>query len=106
MCTDPICLSASLNFVSNAVRYTAEGGVLVGCRRHAGTLDIEVVDTGPGVPADQREKIFGELGGSAIATGEDNLGLAWGRAIVQRLCDLMALPMTLNLRSVGALALV
>jgi CheY-like chemotaxis protein len=66
--------------------------VLVGCRRHAGTLDIEVLDTGPGVPADQREKIFGEFVRLGDRDGRGQPGLGLGLAIVQRLCDLMALP--------------
>ena len=92
--TDPILLErVLLNFVSNAVRYTPQGGVLVGCRRHAETLDIEVLDTGPGVPADQREKIFGEFVRLGDRDGRGQPGLGLGLAIVQRLCDLMALPM-------------
>ena len=93
--TDPILLErVLLNLVSNAVRYTPQGGVLVGCRRHAGTLDVEVLDTGPGVPADQREKIFGEFVRLGDRDGRGQPGLGLGLAIVQRLCDLMALPMT------------
>jgi len=61
---------------SNAVRYTPPGGVLVGCRRHAGTLDIEVL-TPAWIPADQREKIFGEFVRLGDRDAEDNLGLAW-----------------------------
>jgi signal transduction histidine kinase len=93
--TDPILLErVLLNLVSNAVRYTSQGGVLIGCRRHAGTLDVEVLDTGPGVPADQREKIFGEFVRLGDRDGRGQPGLGLGLAIVQRLCDLMALPMT------------
>ena len=39
-----------LNFVSNAVRYTSRGGVLIGCRRRREVLRIEVWDSGPGIP--------------------------------------------------------
>jgi two-component system, sensor histidine kinase len=93
--TDPILLErVLLNLVSNAVRYTPQGGVLVGCRHHAGTLDVEVLDTGPGVPEDQREKIFGEFVRLGDRDGRGQPGLGLGLAIVQRLCDLMALPMT------------
>ncbi len=41
------------NFVSNAIKYTRHGRVLMGCRRRAGTLRIEVHDTGPGIAEDQ-----------------------------------------------------
>ena len=84
--TDPILLErVLLNLVSNAVRYTHQGGVLVGCRRHAGTLDIEVLDTGPGVPADQREKIFGEFVRLGDRDGRGQPGLGLGLAIVRAL---------------------
>ena len=46
------------NFLSNAIRYTATGKVLLGCRRTAGGLRIEVWDTGPGIPADKLDEIF------------------------------------------------
>src|SRR5467141_2906914 len=44
-----------LNLVSNAVRYTLRGGIIVGCRRRGEMLRIEVWDSGPGIPADQKE---------------------------------------------------
>ena len=50
-----------LNLVSNAVRYTATGGVVIGCRRRGETVHIEVWDSGPGIPEDQRRNIFGEF---------------------------------------------
>jgi signal transduction histidine kinase len=50
-----------LNLVSNAVRYTQSGGVLVGCRRRGEQLRIEVWDTGVGIPPEQHEIIFGEF---------------------------------------------
>ena len=50
-----------LNLVSNAVRYTSTGGIVVGCRRRGRRLRIEVCDSGPGIPEDQRRNIFGEF---------------------------------------------
>lgn len=47
-----------LNLVSNAVRYTAAGGVLVGCRRRAQMVRIDVWDTGVGIPEDQQRDIL------------------------------------------------
>jgi signal transduction histidine kinase len=49
------------NLVSNAVRYTSRGGVVVGCRRREAVLRIEVWDTGPGIPPSERQAIFGEF---------------------------------------------
>jgi signal transduction histidine kinase/ActR/RegA family two-component response regulator len=91
--TDPILLERILlNLVSNAVRYTPRGRVLVGCRRRAGALDVEVWDTGPGIPVDQRQNIFGEFVRLADPEGKAHPGLGLGLSIVQRLCELLALP--------------
>lgn len=93
--TDPILLERILlNLVSNAVRYTPRGRVIVGCRRRAGGLDVEVWDTGPGVPNDQKENIFGEFVRLGDPEGKTHPGLGLGLSIVQRLCELLALPIS------------
>src|SRR5882672_6039957 len=78
-----------LNLVSNAVRYTKRGGVVIGCRRCNGRLRIDVCDSGIGIPQDQRRNIFGEFyqlgGGEKDRRG----GLGLGLAIVDRLCGLL-----------------
>jgi signal transduction histidine kinase/DNA-binding NarL/FixJ family response regulator len=80
-----------LNLVSNAIRYTARGGVLVGCRRRGPQLRIEVWDSGIGIPEDQRENIFREfyqvVDPERSRRGRPGLGL--GLAIVDRLCRLL-----------------
>src|SRR6185437_11417389 len=59
---DPQLLRRVLqNFLSNALRYTQRGGVLLGARRTGDEVRIEVWDTGPGIPAEQRARIFGEF---------------------------------------------
>src|SRR6266436_2710941 len=73
------------NLVSNAVRYTSSGGVVVGCRNRGVNLRIEVWDTGPGVPQDQQQNIFGEF----YRLGATGAGLGLGLAIVDRLCRLL-----------------
>jgi nitrogen fixation/metabolism regulation signal transduction histidine kinase len=50
-----------LNLVSNAVRYTERGGIVIGCRHRNGRLRIDVCDSGIGIPEDQRRNIFGEF---------------------------------------------
>ena len=50
-----------LNLVSNAVRYTEHGGVLVGCRRRGDRLRIDVYDSGPGIRGGSAANIFGEF---------------------------------------------
>jgi signal transduction histidine kinase len=83
-----------LNLVSNAVRYTKSGGVLVGCRHRGGLLRIEVWDTGIGIAEDQRQNVFREfyqVAGSRAA----GPGLGLGLAIVDRLCRLLDHPIEL-----------
>jgi len=77
------------NLVSNAVRYTSEGGMVVGCRRRGTQLRIEVWDTGPGIPPDQRQYIFGEFYRLGGRQREARGGLGLGLAIVERLCRLL-----------------
>jgi GAF domain-containing protein len=81
-----------LNFVSNAVRYTTKGGVVVGCRRRAGRLHFEVWDSGPGIPEDQKESIFGEFYQIAARATAARGGLGLGLAIVDRLGRLLDHP--------------
>src|SRR5712671_6426379 len=83
-----------LNLVSNAVRYTSSGGIVVGCRRRAQQIHIEVYDTGPGIPEDQRRNIFGEF--YRISKGDSHGGLGLGLAIVERLCKLLDHPIELT----------
>jgi signal transduction histidine kinase len=80
------------NLVSNAVRYVASGGVLIGARKRGRDLRIEVWDTGPGIPDDQRQKIFSEFyRGNDPQHDQRGLGggLGLGLAIVDRLCRLL-----------------
>ncbi len=88
--SDPVLLERiMLNLVSNAIRYTREGGVLVGCRRRRDQLLIEVWDTGIGIPEEQREIVFSEFYRLGDTQGDQNAGLGLGLAIVDRLCRLL-----------------
>jgi CheY-like chemotaxis protein len=88
--SDPVLLERIvLNLVSNAVRYTTSGGVVVGCRRRGVLLRIDVADSGPGIPEDQRLKIFGEFYRLADAVKTNQAGMGLGLAIVERLCALL-----------------
>jgi signal transduction histidine kinase/CheY-like chemotaxis protein len=82
-----------LNLVSNAVRYTASGGVVIGCRRRAQTLCIEVWDSGPGIPEDERRNIFGEF--YRVPDGNVQSGVGLGLYMVDRLCNLLGHPIEL-----------
>src|SRR5258706_5582582 len=76
------------NIVSNALRYTERGRVLVGCRRRAGCLVIEVWDTGPGIPEDELGGIFRELSQLGKPAGDHGPGLCLGLATVDRTAKL------------------
>jgi signal transduction histidine kinase len=84
-----------MNLVSNAVWYTVKGGVVVGCRRRAGIVRIEVWDSGIGIPEDQRANIFSEFYQLRMIERERSGGLGLGLAIVDRLCRLLDHPITL-----------
>jgi signal transduction histidine kinase/CheY-like chemotaxis protein len=84
-----------LNLVSNAVRYTLRGGIIVGCRRRGEMLRIEVWDSGPGIPEDQKQNIFGEFFQLTAADRSRSGGLGLGLAIVDRLRLLLNLQIDL-----------
>ncbi|HMN74582.1 MAG TPA: ATP-binding protein [Burkholderiaceae bacterium] len=97
---DPLLVERILrNLVSNAIRYTEDGSVLVACRRRADRLHLQVWDTGPGIAAADRERIFEEfcqLPGDAARAPDQKKGLGLGLAIVRRLAGLMGEPLTLQ----------
>ena len=78
-----------LNLVSNAVRYTSHGGIIVGCRRRGEMIRIEVCDSGPGIPEDQKRNIFGEFVQLPTPDRDRYGGLGLGLAIVDRLRQLL-----------------
>jgi signal transduction histidine kinase/CheY-like chemotaxis protein len=77
------------NLVSNALRYTSNGRVLVGARRRGDSLRIDVVDTGPGIPPDSLEEIFLEFHQLGNPERDRRRGLGLGLAIVKRLAGLL-----------------
>jgi signal transduction histidine kinase/CheY-like chemotaxis protein len=85
-----------LNLVSNAVRYTTRGAVMVGCRRRGGRLQFEVRDSGPGIAEDQRRRIFREFYRVAALESQHRGGLGLGLAIVDRLSTLLDHPVSLE----------
>jgi signal transduction histidine kinase/FixJ family two-component response regulator len=89
-----------LNLVSNAVRYTERGGVVVGCRGRNGRLRIDVCDSGIGIPEDQLRNIFGEFYQLDDGAKDRSGGLGLGLAIVDRLGGLLDHPIELT-SSVG-----
>ncbi len=88
--SDPRLLEQIIrNLVSNAVKYTTEGKLLLGCRRRGDMLRIEVWDTGAGIPELELQAIFEEFHQLDNPARERSKGLGLGLAIVQRLSDLL-----------------
>lgn len=96
---DPVLLEQMVrNLVSNAVRYTERGGVLVSARRRGDGVLLQVWDTGCGVPDDKQASIFEEFVQLDNPARERHRGLGLGLSLVRRASQLMAVP--LSLRSV------
>lgn len=88
--SDPVLLKRILdNFLSNALRYAPAGRVLIGCRRRGDALEIQVVDTGPGIPAGEHQAVFEEFTQLDNPQRGREQGLGLGLAIVRRLGDLL-----------------
>jgi two-component system CheB/CheR fusion protein len=78
------------NLLSNALKYTTHGKVLLGCRRRKDVLSIEIWDTGDGIPNEELQRIFDEYHQLDNAARERSRGLGLGLSIVQRLADLLS----------------
>ena len=97
--SDPALVALILrNLVSNAIRYTDSGGVLVACRRRGRELLLEVWDTGIGIAPTQQGEIFREFHQLGNAERDRRKGLGLGLAIAQGLAR--ALGHSLSLVSV------
>ena len=84
------------NLISNALRYTQRGGVLVGCRRRGASVEIVVWDTGPGIAEQHQQAIFDEFRrlDRVSPWGEQGLGL--GLSICDRIARLLGLELGLR----------
>jgi len=85
------------NFVSNAIKYTREGRVLMGCRRHGNIVRIEVHDTGPGIPEAKFDIIFQEFQ-RLHSDGDGTSGLGLGLSIVERMAKVLEAPVHMRSR--------
>ena len=81
------------NLVSNAVKYTDKGRVLIACRKRKHHLRIEVWDTGPGISQLEQAKIFNDF--YRIEAG-DNKGVGLGLGVVKRMADLLSLRLDVS----------
>lgn len=95
--SDPTLLDRILqNLASNAIKYTKEGGVVIGCRRHAHALSIEIWDSGPGIGREHQREIFREFVQLENPEHDRSKGLGLGLAIVERMASLLGHPVRLR----------
>lgn len=96
--SDPLLVELILrNLISNAIRYTERGGLLVACRRRGGKASLEVWDTGVGIAAEHQQDVFREFLQLGNPERDRRKGLGLGLAIVDGLAR--QLGCTLSLRS-------
>jgi PAS domain S-box-containing protein len=77
------------NFLSNAVRYTQSGKILLGCRRIGQQLRIEVWDTGVGIPENRQQEVFEEFKRIDNPKHSQVKGLGLGLAITDRIAKIL-----------------
>lgn len=95
--SDPDLLEIALrNLVSNAVKHSKGGRVLLGCRRRGDEVRIEVHDDGEGIPEDQLERLFSEFVRGEHAGSTEGIGL--GLAIVERMAKLLGHKLSVSSR--------
>lgn len=86
------------NIISNAIGYTAKGGVLIGARMRGSMIRIDVVDTGIGISHDQLELVFDEFhrGVTASTAVGHQAGLGLGLSIVKRMVNALGHHISLS----------
>ena len=89
--TDPQLFACIVrNLVSNAIRYTRHGGIVVGARRTGACVRLDVVDTGCGIAPEHLARIFDEFFQVARPDAQERAaGMGLGLAIVRRLASLL-----------------
>lgn len=77
------------NLVSNAIKFTSEGGVKIHIQNDESTVLLSVSDTGVGIPPGEQKHIFNEYTQLGNKARDRSMGIGLGLAIVRRLCDLL-----------------
>jgi len=95
--SDPQLLRRVLqNFLSNAIRYTRHGRVLLGCRVRGNSVSIEVWDSGCGIPEEKRREIFEEFRRLDELADDPERGLGLGLAIAERIAGMLGHSLSLR----------
>jgi len=95
--SDPVLLGRILrNLISNALRYTERGSVLIAARRRGGSVRFQVWDSGRGIPPEHMAHIFQEYFQLSNPQRDRSQGLGLGLAIVDRLARLLRHPLTVR----------
>jgi two-component system, chemotaxis family, CheB/CheR fusion protein len=95
--SDPKLLERILqNLLANAVKYTDQGRILIGCRRFGDLVRIQIWDTGRGIPAEQLSAIFEEFHQIGNPGRDHSRGLGLGLSIVDRLAQLLGHPISVR----------
>jgi two-component system, sensor histidine kinase len=102
MCDDAVYSDPALveqvlrNLVSNAIKYTYEGWVRLRCLHEAGSVRIEVTDTGIGISADQLPHIYNAFFQVGVPANSAREGYGLGLSIVQRLVKLLGVTLDVH----------
>jgi len=97
--SDPRLLEQMIrNLLANAIKFTKQGRVLIGCRRRSGKLIIQIWDTGVGIPETQIQEIFEEYHQIDNAACDRSPGWGLGLSIVKRLGSLLDHRVTVSSR--------
>jgi PAS domain S-box-containing protein len=95
--TDPTLLDRILrNLIENAIRYTRRGGILLACRVKADEAQVDVVDTGEGIPEEHLQNIFDEFFQVGNPSRDRAKGLGLGLSVVKRLAHMLGMQVTVN----------
>lgn len=95
--SDPMMLErVIMNLVSNAIRYTDRGSVMVAVRARRDSVRIEVRDSGRGIPAEAQQLVFSEFVQLGNPERDHRKGLGLGLSIVRRMCSLLKHPLELR----------